>query len=146
MSHMVLPLALVLAACGPKEASVQAAAEVVGPQVPDDASSRKFAEKLLALQILNWSPSDGGAVQFMYNTLTFKRDNTWQADANVSILDEEMACQEGGTWAMDPAQSDNTAFVDVAVEKSTCPGREPPTTIRIEANILGDGSYKFMVH
>lgn len=146
MSRMALPLALILAACGPKEAPVEAAPAEVGPQVPDDASSRKFAEKLLTLQIISWSPSDGGAVQFMYNTLSFKRNNTWNGDANVSILDEEMACQESGGWVMDPAQSDNTANVEMTVEKTSCPGRDIGAKIRVEASILQDGSYKLMVH
>ncbi|MBN1336323.1 MAG: hypothetical protein JXB39_10215 [Deltaproteobacteria bacterium] len=145
MSRMVLPLVLVLAACGPKEAPVQPVVEA-GPQVPDDASSRRFGEKLVALEVINWSPTDGGAVQFVYNTLSFLRDNTWRADANVSILDEEVACMETGTWAMDPAQSDNTAAVDMTVDKTSCPGREAGTRLRIEATILPDGSYKFMVH
>ena len=146
MNRMALPLALALAACGPKEAPVQATPTEAGPQVPDDQSSRRFGEKLVNLQVISWSPSDGGAVQFMYNTLQFRRTNTWQADATVSILDEEVSCQENGAWTMDPAQSDNTATVEMTVDKTSCPGREVGTSIRIEATILQDGTYKFMVH
>jgi hypothetical protein len=147
MSRMALPLAFLLAACGPKEAAVEAApAQAAGPNVPDDGSSRKFGEKLVNLQVVAWSPSDGGAVQFMYNSLAFRRDNTWQADATVSILDEEVSCQENGAWTMDPAQSDNTATVELTVGKTSCPGRDVGTSIRLEASIMGDGTYKFMVH
>ena len=54
MSRMALPLVLVLAACGPKEAPVQSAAGgAVGLNIPDDHSSRQFAERLLSLQVLS---------------------------------------------------------------------------------------------
>ena len=144
MSRMALPLVLVLAACGPKEAPVQSAAGgAVGLNIPDDHSSRQFAERLLSLQVLSWTPSAGGSVQFKYNTLTFLQQNTWQAEAMVSVLDDELPCRENGSWIMDPAQSDNTATVEMTVEKTSCSGHEVGTKFRVKATILQDGTYKF---
>ena len=145
MLRTVLPLALVLAACGPKDSNVQAAGAGIGStQVPDDASSRKFAVKLLGLQVLSWTPSTSGAVQLVYNTLTFLDQNRWQADATLSVLDEETSCRENGVWTMEPARSSNTATVEMTVEKTSCPDREAGTTVRVDATILQDGTYKFV--
>ena len=61
----------------------------------------------------------------------------------VSVLDDELPCRENGSWIMDPAQSDNTATVEMTVEKTSCSGHEVGTKFRVKATILQDGTYKF---
>ncbi len=134
----------ILIGCGEKQAPVEAAAEPVasGPDIPGDANSKKFADKLLGLTISNWSPDDSGEVKFSYSNLTFSADNTWKAAAYVAIMDERVDCKETGTWSMDAAESANTASMTWSIDKTTCPGREAGRELRLEMSILNDGSFK----
>jgi hypothetical protein len=138
-----LALTLVVG-CGDKNAPVESAAAPVasGPEIPGDANSKKFAEKLLALTISNWAPEDSGEVDFEYTTLTFAADNTWQAAAFVAIQDERVDCKELGTWSMDPAESATTADMTWHIKKTTCPGREADRDLRLQLSILNDGAFK----
>jgi predicted small lipoprotein YifL len=129
--------------CG-KKAPLEPAAEPVasGPEIPGDAASKKFAEKLMNLEISGWAPEDSGEVEFEYTKLTFAPDNSWQAVAYVAIMDERVDCKELGTWTMDPAESATTAGMTWNIEKTTCPGREAGRELRLQMTILGDGSFK----
>ena len=118
------------------EAKAPAAAK---PDVPDDANSRKYAEKLLEANITDFSPSDGAGAKFEYSTLSFAGDNTWSADAYVEIADERMECVEGGKWSMEPAESATQATVSWTVDATDCPGRESGSEIRAVLNITKSG-------
>ncbi len=146
MHRTLLPsLALtLLIGCGDKNAPVEAAAAPAasGPQIPADAASKKFAEKLLNLTITNWAPEDSGDVEFEYTSLTFAANNTWQAAAYVAIQDERVDCKELGTWTMDAADSATTANMTWNLEKTTCPGREAGRELRLQLSILADGAFK----
>ena len=130
--------------CGDKNAPVEATAAPAasGPEIPDDANSKKFADKLMALTISNWSPEDSGEVKFAYTNLTFAADNTWTAVAYVAIMDEQVDCKEMGTWTMDPAASATTADMTWHIGKTTCPGREGDRDLRLQMIILPDGAFK----
>jgi hypothetical protein len=146
MRRALLPLLLLLpvtVGCG-KKAPVEATPEPVasGPEVPGDAASKKFAEKLMSLEITDWAPEDSGDVKFEYTRLTFSPDNSWQAVAYVAIMDERVDCKELGSWTMDPAESATTAGMTWHIEKTTCPGREAGRDLRLEMTILGDGAFK----
>jgi len=145
MNRALLPLlALTLCACGDKDAPVEAAPVPVqaGPDIPGDAQSQRFAEKLLALQVENWAPDDSGDVEFRYTRLTFNPDNTWNASGYVAVIDERVDCKELGRWTMDPAVSETTASMTWTIEKTTCPGREAERDLRLEMSILKDGTFK----
>ncbi len=141
----LVPLSLLLAvACGDKQAPVEAAAEPAasGPEIPGDANSKKFADKLLSLTITNWSPEDSGDVEFKYSSLQFNASNGWNAAAYVAIMDERVDCKELGSWSMDPAESATTANMTWTIEKTTCPGRDAGRELRLQMSILNDGSFK----
>ncbi len=141
----IAPLALALViGCGDKNAPVESAAgpAASGPEIPGDANSKKFAEKLLGLTISDWAPEDSGEVKFEYTKLTFAADNTWQAVAYVAIMDETVDCKETGTWSMDAAESPTTAGMTWHLAKTTCPGREAGRDLRLQMSILNDGSFK----
>jgi hypothetical protein len=145
MRRAFLPmLALVFAfGCGDKQAPVEAApAQAAGPDIPGDAASKKFADKLMGLTISNWSPDDSGDVKFEYTNMTFAPDNTWKAVAYVAIMEERVDCKEMGSWSMDPAESATTAGMTWSIDKTTCPGREAGRELRMSLSILGDGSFK----
>jgi len=129
--------------CGEKNAPVEsAAAPASGPEIPGDADSKKFADKLMGLTITDWAPEDSGEVEFKYTKLTFAGDNTWQAVAYVAIQDETVDCKETGTWSMDPAESATTAGMIWSIVKTTCPGREAGRDLRLQMTVLNDGSFK----
>ena len=146
MRRVLLPtLALaLLIGCGEKNAPVESAAAPAasGPEIPADANSKKFADKLMGLTISNWAPDDSGDVEFKYTNLTFAADNTWKAVAYVAIQDERVDCKELGTWTMDPADSATTANMTWHLEKTTCPGREAGRDLRLQMSILADGAFK----
>ncbi len=137
-------LALLLAAaCGGKDAPIEAAADTPsGPEIPDDATSSRFASRLMGLTISNWAPDDSGDVEFRYTDLQFRADNSWHAQGYVAVLDERVDCKELGTWSMDPAESESTAAMTWTLDKTTCPGREAGRELRLEMTILKDGSFK----
>ena len=141
LSSLVLTL---LVGCGDKNAPVESAAEPAasGPEIPGDANSKKFADKLMGLTIANWAPEDSGDVKFEYTSLTFAADNTWHAAAYVAIQDERVDCKEQGTWSMDPAESPTTAGMTWSILKTNCPGREGGRDLRLQMSILNDGSFK----
>ena len=131
MVRLLIPaLLLSLAACGKKEAPASAgdavadAAPAQQADVPDDAKSRAFSERLLKLNVKEFAPSDGGGAKFMYDSLSFKPDNTWHAEGYVEADDERMDCKEDGTWTMEPAETETTAVVVWVVKKTTCISRE----------------------
>jgi hypothetical protein len=145
MNRVLLTLfVLPLCACGDKTAPVEAAPVQVqtGPDIPDDALSHRFAERLMALEVQNWAPDDSGDVQFRYTRLTFHADNTWAATAYVAVVDEQVDCKERGRWTMDPAASETTAAMTWTIDETTCPGREGNRDLRLEMSILKDGSFK----
>ncbi len=105
----------------PASADTPAAA---APSTPDDKNSQKFGAALVAVNIENWSPSDGGGAKFSYTTMSFNADNSWNANGYVEIADERMECTEAGGWTMEPADSATVATVNWTVDKTDCPGRD----------------------
>ena len=111
-------------------------AEKLG-DVPSDGTSKKFAKKLLSTDINNFSPDAEG---LRYNKMTFNADNTWVADAVVSVMDEEMECHESGTWSMDAAKSNTVANMDWSITKTDCPTRQAPMNLRVEVTLVDTSS------
>lgn len=105
-------------------ASADAGPDTSAMDVPDDKSSKAFAEQLVGLTIQDFRPSDGGGAKFEYTTLGFSPDNTWKASGYVEIMDERMECTESGSWSMEPAESNKTATLSWKLDKTDCPGRE----------------------
>ena len=112
-----------------------------GPKtkLPGDATSKSFGEKLLAAKIVDFEPPGDGGLPFIYETLVFKADNTWEAEAYLDAGDERMDCTESGTWTMDKAESDTVAPVNWVVEKTDCPAREKGKKARAQLSIQSDG-------
>ena len=116
-----------------------AAAEEVAPDVPGDANSKKYAQKLLETQITDFRPSDGAGAKFESTRMGFAADNTGSAEGSVEIADERMECKEGGGWAMEPASSASEATVSWTVDKTDCPGRESGTEVRALLKLTKSG-------
>lgn len=148
LSRILVPaLALLaLSACGPKTSAVAGpAADASGvgqARVPNDAASRSFATRLLDTPALNFRPTDGGGVQFSYDKLTFRSDNTWHADAKMMADGETIECVETGEWSMEAADDASTATMEWKLVKSTCPGRPADHVTRAKVQIADDGEYK----
>jgi len=105
--------------------------------VPSDATSQKFATKLIKTNVNNFSPDAQG---LQYNTLTFNADNTWKAEAVVAVMDEEMECQESGTWTMDSAKSGTVSNMNWTISSTDCPTRQAPQELRVEVTLVDSNS------
>lgn len=149
MYSTFFPLALlVLSACGPKEAPEAAPAAAQAEEtmkVPDDADSRKFANRLVGLDLKDWVPEDLGAADFRYTTFQFKKDNSWKGAVTLTIIDESVTCTESGSWSMEKADSDNVATVSWTILDTDCPGREKGKTIRGQMTITGEGKVEMLM-
>lgn len=147
MSKVPFILLPLLVACGPKKAPepVVSAAPEVKTEVPDDATSRKFSSRLLALDITDWNPEDTGSAEFKYGKFSFNKDNTWNGAATLTVIDESVNCSEKGTWSMDPADSETTATVTWTIDSTDCPGREKGKALRVQMTIGDDGKITLFV-
>jgi len=142
---MTLLFALTLA-CGEKEETSTAAAEEAATPsssvVPDDKNSQAFAKKLYSLDVKRFRPVEGDGIKLEYSSFTFKPDGTWVALGAVSVADESMECKETGNWAMDAAETKDTATMTWTMNSTNCAGRETPHEQRVEVTILDGGQFK----
>ena len=142
---MTLAFALALA-CGDKpetETAAPAEAAPVSTLVPDDKLSQAFGDKLFELDIQHFKPVDAaGGAKLVYSSVTFQPDGTWLAQGEVSVSDESMACQEAGTWTMDPATAKDTAAMLWTISKTSCAGREAPQDLRLVVTIVDTSTVK----
>ena len=126
MTHAILWMAL--AGCGDKEPTKTAAAAEAKPtpmmNVPDDANSKAFAEKLASMDIQGFSPSSAAGGDIVYTHLKFRDEGVWAATGYVEAQDEKMDCSETGTWTMEPATSQSTATMTWKTSTTDCTGRE----------------------
>ena len=119
------------------EASAEAAPDVT-PDVPGDKNSEKFAASLVGLSIDRFSPTDSASgAKFLYTSLNFNPDNTWEASGYVEMMDERMECTEGGTWTMDPAESATVATMTWTINQTDCVSRENGHATRYRVTIEG---------
>ncbi len=112
------------------------------PNTPADGPSVKFGGQLMKIELTNFRPGDGGGAKFVYSSLKFAPDNTWQAEAYVEIDDEKMECIEKGGWTMEPAESEKIAVVAWKVETTDCAGRDAGSELRARLTLAKDGSVK----
>ena len=139
----VLVLSLLAVGCKKGPASGGGSAEIELPKAPADEASQSFAAKMMKFQVSNWKPSDTYGASFVYKTVTFRPDNSWQTQAEMSADGESFECQELGTFEIDPAQDEHTAMVTWHVNKTTCAGRPDQGTMRTKINI-DKGEYTIM--
>ena len=140
MTHAILWVAL--AGCGDKEPTKTAAAAEAAPKpmanVPDDANSKAFAEKLQAMDIQDFSPSSAAGGHIVYTHLKFRDEGVWAATGYVEAQDEKMDCSETGTWTMEPATSESTATMTWKTKTTDCIGREPGGEQRMLVTLKDD--------
>lgn len=149
MLTVALSLLLTLTGCGDKKpaasggsSSGAAAAGVTeATKIPDDEKSRAFAERLIANPARDFKPTDNSDAQFVYRTLTFKPNNDWTAQADLTAQGEKVECVERGTWSMDPAMENDTATMEWKVEYTNCPGRPTTNIMRVKVSINQGGVY-----
>jgi hypothetical protein len=134
-------LCLSLFACGkgaPPSDAGSASAPAADQEVastPGDAASRAFARALIKAEFTDFKPADAVGAVIQYDRLGFQADNTWQASGYVAFEDEKMSCSEGGTWSMDPADSETTATVAWTVAQTNCAGRTAGTEARAKITL-----------
>ena len=140
MTHAILWMAL--AGCGDKEPTKTAAAAEAKPtpvmNVPDDANSKAFAEKLASMDIQGFSPSSAAGGDIVYTHLKFRNEGVWAATGYVEAQDEKMDCSETGTWSMEPATSQSTATMTWKTSTTDCIGREPGGEQRVLVTLKDD--------
>jgi len=120
-------------------ASTEQAAESVDTQLPDDNTSKKFGEALMAAEISNFKPVDNVGAKFVYATMSFDAGNTWRAEGYVEIQDERMECVESGAWSLEPATSNTVGTVSWTVDKTDCAGRDAGQESRAQVTIEKNG-------
>lgn len=141
MSVIALSVLLALTGCGDKKpaASTSAASEsliTAETNIPKDENSRAFAERLLKHDAQNFKPTDNNTgASFIYNTVSFKPNNNFQADATMVAQGEEIKCVERGTWEMEAADSASTATMMWRVNYTNCPGRPAENVLRLKVTI-----------
>ena len=122
-----------------KSASAEEAPASVDTQLPDDNTSKKFGDALMAAEITDFRPVDNVGAKFVYSTMSFDAGNTWRADGYVEIQDERMECVESGAWSIEPAESNTVATVSWTVDKTDCAGRDAGQATRAQVTIEKNG-------
>ena len=130
-------------ACGEKSSTTSspeaAAATKFTMELPADATSRGFAEMLVASTTSDFTPTDGDGAKFEYTSLQFRPDGTWFAEGYVEAMDERMECTESGTWSMTAADSKTVATVTWVVGDTNCVGRDNANESRAQLTISKSG-------
>ena len=111
------------------------------PEIPGDATSKKFSKSLLTIpcKSVDCNPSD----QLRYDSLVFSPDNTWTANGLLSLsVDMEDECVETGTWTMEAATEAHTAVVVWEVTSTDCIGRNIGDSTRAQVTIEKNGLHK----
>ena len=91
-----------------------------------------IVKALLKTGLSGFTPDAEGLT---YKTMTFKADNTFQVDAALTAMDEEIECTESGKWTMDAAESKTTASMNWSITSSDCPTRSTPIELRVKVLI-----------
>lgn len=143
-----IALALLLAACGPKETTTTSAVAEAAPTdsanvAPPDAASQAFAKKLFATEFTSFHPVDGAGAELIYNSFAFRPDGSWSAKGSVTVADESMDCSESGQWTMEPAESEDAASISWKINNTNCAGREVGTEMRFRLTLKKAGEYEY---
>ena len=112
--------------------SSSSSASEAAANVPSDSKSKAFVKALLKTGLSGFTPDAEGLT---YKTMTFKADNTFQVDAALTAMDEEIECTESGKWTMDAAESKITASMNWSITSSDCPTRSTPIELRVKVLI-----------
>jgi hypothetical protein len=143
MSRLVLPL-LLISACAKKPTETSPASEPAKPEItaemPDSKEARKFAQRLIAYTLTEWSPTNDKA--FMWDAVSFSADGNFTAQAALVASGERIACDEIGHWRIDKGVSTSTATMDWDIIKTDCPSREAPATLRVSFTFAENGTVK----
>jgi hypothetical protein len=142
MTNAILWVALAGCAKDKEKSNTAAASTEAKPKVvanvPEDANSKAFAEKLQAMDIQDFKPSSGGGGEITYTHLKFREEGVWAATGYVEAQDEKMDCSETGTWTMEPATSQSTATMVWKTSTTDCVGREPGGEQRVLVTLKDD--------
>jgi hypothetical protein len=130
----------------PVASSEETAAETKDPvdvaEVPKDGTSKKYAKRLLTTEFQDF---DANIMGLVWHKLVFSTDNTFEAIASQSLMDESLSCIERGTWTMDPASSSTVTNLTLKIEEGDCPAADVPRQMRIQATLNGskiDAKYR----
>lgn len=142
---------LTLIACGAKKApstsagaNAPAEESIEGAKIPDDKTSKSFAQKLIKFNVKDFKPADSGGARFVYTSVDFKPDNRWLAMAEMTADGETVQCKEEGTWEMDAAADEHTAPMTWKMTRSSCAGRPDTSILRVKVEIK-EGQYRIAV-
>jgi hypothetical protein len=122
-----------------QEPAAEQAPPKVKTELPKDGTSKSFAEKLMATPLTDFEPPDNDGTLFLYDTLTFKAGNVWEAAAWLDVPGDRFDCVESGSWTLDAAESELVAPVNWTVDETNCPGRKAGAATRAKLTIQPDG-------
>jgi len=144
-AFLALSTLILAPGCKKKEAETAPAAGagnvLKGATLPEGDDAKAFATTLMTHKAVDIKPTDNGDMPFVYKTLAFSAENNgWLADAVLGQGADSIPCQEIGTWKIEEVKSPSTAVMTWSVNKTTCAGRAPQNTMRVEVTIK-DGNY-----
>jgi len=113
----------------------------IGANLPADDTSRNFIDGFIGLDIQDFRPGSSSGAILTYDNLTFRPDESWQADGSIRIGEDQMECSESGHWTMQPAESSTEATVTWTVDNSSC-SRGAGIELRALISLLDDGAYR----
>ena len=143
MSTLAFSLIASLLACGEKSGSTSAPAAAAATKftmdLPDDATSRSFAETLVGGVTTKFTPTDADGAAFEYTKLLFRPDGSWNAEGYVEAMDERMECAESGTWSVEDVSSKTVATIAWTVSDTSCVGRDKGASTRAQVTAGANG-------
>lgn len=142
-SVAIMTAVLALAGCGDKKKDPKAAGESkpeVIQTIPKDDASQSFGRFLLNHPITELVVNESPSTKLVYTQMTFEKDNSWAAKAQLRTLNESVDCVEGGTWSMDPADGPKKATLSVNVARTNCASRDPGVKMRLGVTV-SEGKY-----
>lgn len=137
---LVLSATLSTTGCGPKKAATSST-EAKSASTPSTSGLTKFQTNLVETKISDWEPTSNTGAQFLYNTLQFDGDGTWNAQGVVKANFEEFECTESGSWSVTSEESATSGTVLWDVKKTDCITREVGTEVRTHFDLSG-GKYQ----
>ena len=104
--------------------------------LPSDPNASAFATLLVTAPVTDWSPLDDRS--FVYESLNFSGNGSFQANAALSAGGESVPCAESGQWTVEAVEAPITGTISMTLAATDCATRSADTTQRIRLSREGD--------